>query len=77
MKILRLVDLVPTFRSLCSIAAPAFTNGKSWAPANLLILVPLADLKSLKGTRRLRCRDFRSSALGTKKEPPVTGGFES
>ena len=63
MKILRLVDLVPTFRSLCSIAAPAFTNGKSWAPANLLILVPLADLKSLKGTRRLRCRDFRSAVL--------------
>jgi len=63
MKILRLVDLVPTFRSLCSIAAPAFTNGKSWVPANLLILVPLADLKSLKGTRRLRCRDFRSAVL--------------
>jgi peptide/nickel transport system substrate-binding protein len=64
MKILRLVDLVPTFRSLCSIAAPAFTNfGKSWVPANLLILVPLADLKSLKGTRRSRCRDFRSAVL--------------
>src|SRR5579872_6239707 len=29
--------LVPTFRSLCSIAAPTFTNfGKSWALANLL-----------------------------------------
>ena len=34
--------LVPTFRSSCSVAAPTFTNfGKSWAPANLLILVPL------------------------------------
>ena len=64
MKILRLVELVPTFRSLCSIAAPTSTNfGKSWALANLLILVPLADLKSLKGTRRLRCRDFRSAVL--------------
>src|SRR6516225_9863525 len=64
MKILRLADLVPTFRSSCSIAAPAFTNfGKSWALANLLILVPLTDLKSLKGTRRLRCRDFRSAVL--------------
>jgi peptide/nickel transport system substrate-binding protein len=55
---------VPTFRSSCSIAAPAFTNfGKSRALANLLILVPLIDLKSLKGTRRLRCRDFRSAVL--------------
>src|SRR4029077_18417395 len=64
MKILRLAGLVPTFRSSCSIAAPAFTNfGKSRALANLLILVPLIDLKSLKGTRRLRCRDFRSAVL--------------
>jgi peptide/nickel transport system substrate-binding protein len=64
MKILRLAALVPTFRSSCSIAAPAFTNfGKSRALANLLILVPLIDLKSLKGTRRLRCRDFRSAVL--------------
>src|SRR5690349_20119799 len=30
--------LVPTFRSSCSIAAPAFTNfGKSWVLANILI----------------------------------------
>jgi len=64
MKILRLAALVPTFRSSCSIAAPAFTNFvKSRALANLLILVPLIDLKSLKGTRRLRCRDFRSAVL--------------
>jgi peptide/nickel transport system substrate-binding protein len=64
MKILRLAALVPTFRSSCSIAAPAFTNfGKSRALANLLILVPLIDLKSLKGARRLRCRDFRSAVL--------------
>ena len=55
---------MPTFRSSCSIAAPTFTNfGKSRALANLLILVPLIDLKSLKGTRRLRCRDFRSAVL--------------
>ncbi len=64
MKFLRLASLVPNFRSSCSIEAPAFTNfGKSWAPANLLILVPLIDLKSLKGARRLRCRDFGSAVL--------------
>ncbi len=46
--------LVPTFRSSCSIAAPAFTNfGKSWVLANLLILVPLIDLKSLRDNSRL------------------------
>ena len=61
---MRRVRLVPTFRSSCSVAAPTFTNfGKLWALANLLILVPLIDLKSLEGTRRLRCRDFRSAVL--------------
>jgi hypothetical protein len=46
--------LVPTLRSSCSIAAAAFTNfAKSWALANLLILVPLIDLKSLKDKSRL------------------------
>ena len=64
MKILRSAALVPTFRSSGSIAAPTFTNfGKSRALANLLILVPLIGLKSLKGARRLRCRDFRSAVL--------------
>jgi hypothetical protein len=35
--------LVPTFRSSCYIAAATFTNfGKSWALANILILVRLS-----------------------------------
>src|SRR6201988_5445321 len=56
--------LAPTFRSSCSIAAPAFTNfGKSWALANLLILVPLYRSEVPDRTRRLRCRDFRSAVL--------------
>jgi len=64
MKILRSAALVPTFRSSCSIAAPTLTNfGKSWALANSSIPVPLTDLMSPKGTRRLRCRDFRSAVL--------------
>src|SRR5579872_2967739 len=56
--------LVPTFRSSCSIAAPTFTNfGKSWALANLLILVPLYRSEIPDRIRRLWCRDFRSAVL--------------
>ncbi|MFZ0767565.1 hypothetical protein [Bradyrhizobium sp.] len=52
--------LVPTFRSSCSIAAPASTNfGKLWALANLLILVPVFYLKFLDRIRRLWCRNFK------------------
>src|SRR6516164_10635241 len=51
---------VPTFRSSCSIAAPTFTNfGKSWALANLLILVPLFYLKFLYRIRGSWCRNFK------------------
>ena len=40
--------LVPTFRSSCYVGAPTPTNfGKSWALANILILVPLFYLKFL------------------------------
>ena len=50
--------LVPTFRSSCYIAAPTLTNfGKSWALANILILVPLFYLKFLDRIRR--CRNFK------------------
>src|SRR5579872_1491148 len=56
--------LVPTFRSSCSIAAPTFTNfGKSWALANLLILVPLYRSEVPDRIRRLWSRDFRSAVL--------------
>ena len=52
MKILRSAALVPTFRSSGSIAGPTFTNfEKLGALANLLVLVPLIDLKSLKNSR--------------------------
>jgi hypothetical protein len=53
---------VPTFRSSCSVAAPTSTNfGKSWALANLLILVPPYRSEVPDRTRRLWCRDFRSA----------------
>jgi hypothetical protein len=56
--------LVPTFRSSWSIAAPAFTNfGRSWALANLLILVPLYRSEVPDRIRRLWCRDFRPAVL--------------
>src|SRR5579872_6355036 len=59
-----LTSLVPTFRSSCSIAAPTFTNfGKSWALANLLILVPLYRSEVPDRIRRLWSRDFRSAVL--------------
>src|SRR3569832_1740313 len=60
--------LVPTFRSSCVIAAPSVTNfGKSWALANLLILVPLYRSEVPDRTRRLRCRDFRSAILASNQ----------
>jgi len=53
---------------------PPFANfGKSWTLANLKLLVPLFDLKSLGRTRRLQCRDFKSAALAL---PPCLAGFE-
>jgi acyl-CoA thioesterase-1 len=56
--------LVPTFRSSCSTSAPPFTNfGKSWALADLLILVPFFHLKFLNGICRSRCRNFKWAAL--------------
>src|SRR6185312_13808171 len=56
--------LVPTFRSSCSIAASTFTNfGKSWALANLLILVPLCRSEVPDRIRRLWRRDFGSAVL--------------
>src|SRR5579872_2288760 len=59
-----LAELVPTFRSSCSIAAPTFTNfGKSWALINLSILVPLYRSEVPDRIRRLWCRDFRSAVL--------------
>src|SRR5579864_8450717 len=69
-------SLVPTFRSLCSIAAPTFTNfGKQWALANLLILVPLYRSEVLDRTCRLWCRDFRSAVLVHNDHPsPDKGG---
>ncbi len=61
------MKLVPTFRSSCFIAAPIFTNfGKSWALANLLILVPLYRSEVPDRIRRLWCRDFRSAVLVAK-----------
>src|SRR5579863_2224992 len=58
--------LVPTFRSLCAIAASTVTNfGKSWALPNLLTLVPLYRSEVPDRPRRLRCRDFRPAALTT------------
>jgi hypothetical protein len=60
----RVLCLVPTFRSSCSVAAPTFTIfGKSWALANLLILVPLYRSEVPDRIRRLWCRDFRSAVL--------------
>src|SRR5579863_2436362 len=60
---------VPTSRSSCSVAAPAFTNfGTSWAPANVLILVPLCRSEVPDRIRHFWCRDFRSAVracLGT------------
>src|SRR3569832_550619 len=59
-----MVQLVPTFRSSCSVAARTFTNfGKSWLLTNLLILVPLYRSEVPDRTRRLWCRGFRSAVL--------------
>jgi hypothetical protein len=74
----RVVDpsayLVPTFRSSCSIAAPAFANfGKSWALADLLILVPLCRSEVPDRIRRLWCRDFRSAVLDGRSIAPAKG----
>src|SRR3984885_4929844 len=64
-----LLGLAPIFRSSCSIAAPTFTNfGKSWALANLLILVPLYRSEVPDRIRRLWCRDFRSAVLAQPKK---------
>ena len=53
-------QLAPTFRSSCSIVAPASTNfGKLWALANSLILVPLFYLKFLDRICRLWCWNFK------------------
>jgi hypothetical protein len=38
--------------------------GKSWAPANLFIRVPLFDLTFVGRTRRLRLTNFKSAAAG-------------
>src|SRR5581483_744162 len=60
--------LVPIFRSSCSIAAPTFTNvGKSWALANLLILVPLYRSEVPDRIRSFWCRDFRSAVLARRE----------
>src|ERR1700752_5136180 len=69
--------LAPTFRSSCSIAAPTFTNfGKSWAPANLLDLVPLYRSEVPDRTRRLRCMDFRSAVLVSEPAIERLTGFD-
>src|SRR5271167_1196797 len=58
--------LVPTFRSSRSVSAPPFCElRKAMVTNNLMILVPLIDLKSLGRTCGLWCRDFRSAVLAT------------
>ena len=57
--------LVPTFQVRVTPQAPTFANfGKSWALANLLILVPLHRSEVPDRIRPLWCRDFRSAVLG-------------
>src|ERR1700722_12975709 len=63
-RIAHVANLVPTFRSSCSIAAPTLTNfEKSWATHKLMILVPLYRSEVPDRIRRLWCRDFRSAVL--------------
>src|SRR5579872_2317241 len=70
---LEIPGLVPTFRSSCSIAAPTLTNfGKSWALANLLILVPLHRSEVPDRIRRSWSRDFRSAVLALAHHPGMT-----
>src|SRR4051812_3718869 len=57
--------LVPTFRSSYTISAITFYElRKAMGTSKFMVLVPLFDLKSLGSFRRLRCRDFKSAALG-------------
>src|SRR3954466_11404409 len=60
----RTATLVPTFRSSYTISAVTFYElRKAMGTSKFMILVPLFDLKSLGSFRRLRCRDFKSTAL--------------
>src|SRR3954447_14423190 len=57
--------LVPTFRSSYTFSAITFYElRKAMGTSKFMILVPLFDLQSLGSFRRLRCRDFKSAALG-------------
>jgi hypothetical protein len=59
--------LAPTFRSSCSTSAPTFHElRKAMGTSKSMILVALIDLKSLKRTRRLWCRDLRSAVLAMR-----------
>src|SRR3954447_17957090 len=59
------IALVPTFRSSYTISAITFYElRKAMITRKFRILVPLFDLKSLGSFRRLRCRHFKSAALG-------------
>jgi hypothetical protein len=59
-----IVPLVPTFRSSHFVSATPFCElRKAMGTSNSMIPGPLVDLKSLKKTRRLWRRDFRSVAL--------------
>src|SRR3954451_10642931 len=61
----RKTALVPTFRSSYTISAITFYElKKAMGTSKFMIPVPLFDLKSLGSFRRLRCRDFKSVALG-------------
>ena len=54
------VGLVPTFRTSCTAAAPAFHElRKVMGTSKLTILVPLFYLKFLDRIRRLGCRNFK------------------
>src|SRR4051794_18784439 len=57
--------LGPTFRSSYTFSAITFYElRKAMGTSKFMILVPLFDLQSLGSFRRLRCRDFKSAALG-------------
>jgi len=54
--------LMSIFRSWCSVAAPSFMSfGKSWAPANLLILVPRYRSEVPDRICRLPWKDSKSA----------------
>lgn len=60
----RACAVVPSFRSLRSIAAHAFANlGKSWATANLLVPAPHCRSEIPDRIRRLWRRDLKSPVL--------------